>query len=456
MTLLRSDLRNYQRAGVRFIKEKRKCALFVDMGLGKTAISLTAIADLAAEMDIGRALIIGPQRVVKKTWPDEVKNWSHTRKLTHTVIVGTPKKRRKLLQQPTDLHLVTCDSVHWLLEEFEGKDFPYDAIFIDESSKFKHHGSRRSKAMRILSKDVRYLVLLTGTPMANGLQDLWAQIYLLDRGARLGHRQKDFYDRWFRPAFHGEKRRPLKHAQTSILRRIEDICFTLKSEDYLELPKRLDNLIEIDLPPKVMEQYKRFEREFILEMEDGAELEALSASALYQKLLQLANGVVYDAERNETRFHEEKIEALREVIEEANGDNVFVAYNFKSDVRAIKAAFPEARLLGKDTSVIDEWNRGEIPLLLAHPQSAGHGLNLQFGGGTIAWYGLTWNLENYLQFNKRIHRHGQTRKSVIIHHLIARGTIDETVMKAIRNKDSDQNALLDALKEKVREIIQTA
>src|SRR5690606_8811240 len=277
MTLLRSDLRNYQRAGVRFIKEKRKCALFVDMGLGKTAISLTAIADLAAEMDIGRALIIGPQRVVKKTWPDEVKNWSHTRTLTHTVIVGTPKKRRKLLQQPTARPLVPCDRGRGLLEEFEGKDSPYDAIFIDESAKFKPHASRRSKAMRILSKDVRYLVLLTGTPMANGLQDLWAQIYLLDRGARLGHRQKDFYDRWFRPAFHGEKRRPLKHAQTSILRRIEDICFTLKSEDYLELPKRLDNLIEIDLPPKVMEQYKRFEREFILEMEDGAELEALSA-----------------------------------------------------------------------------------------------------------------------------------------------------------------------------------
>lgn len=454
--LLRSDLRKYQRAGVRFIKEKRKCALFVDMGLGKSVMSLTAIADLAADLDVGRVLVVGPQRVVKKTWPDEIKGWSHTRHLTHTVIVGTPKKRRELLKRPTDIHLVTCDSAHWLLEEFEGKDFPYDAIFIDESSKFKHRGSRRSKAMRILSKDVRYIVLLTGTPSANGLQDLWAQIYLLDRGARLGHTQKAFYERWFHPSFDGSARKPRKHAQDAIQRRIEDICFTLKSEDYLELPARIDNKIEVDLPPKVMAQYKKFEREFVLELEEGIELEALSAAGLYQKLLQLANGVVYDAERNETRFHTEKIEALREIVDEAQGENVFVAYNFKSDIRAIKAAFPEARVLGKDVSIIDEWNRGEIPLLLAHPQSAGHGLNLQFGGGIIAWYGLTWNLENYLQFNKRIHRHGQTRKNVIIHHLIARGTIDETVMRALQNKDRDQNALLDALKEKVREIIRAS
>lgn len=453
--LLRSDLRNYQRAGVRFVKEKKKCALFVDMGLGKTGISITAIADLVADLELGRTLVIGPQRVVKKTWPDEIKNWSHTRSLTHTVIVGTPKTRRKLLKRPTDIHLVTCDSVHWLLEEFEGKDFPYDAIIIDESSKFKHHGSRRSKAMRVLSKDVRYLILLTGTPSPNGLQDLWAQIYLLDRGARLGHTQKAFHQRWFHPSFNGDKRKPMKHAQQAILRRIEDICFTLKSEDYLELPKRIDNQLVIDLPPKVMEQYKRLEREFVLDME-GTELEALSMSALYQKLLQLANGVVYDSERKETRFHTEKIEALREIVEEANGDNVFVAYNFKSDVRAIMEAFPEARLIGKDVSVIDEWNRGEIPMLLAHPQSAGHGLNLQFGGGTIAWYGLTWNLENYLQLNKRLHRHGQTRKSVVIHHLIAKGTIDETVMRALQNKDRDQNALLDALKEKVKEIIRAS
>lgn len=449
---LRSDLRNFQRAGVRFIKEKQKCALFMDMGIGKTAISLTAIADLATSLDVGRVLVIGPQRVVKKTWPDEIKEWSHTRGLTSTVIVGTAKKRRELLKRPSDIHLVSCDMVHWLLEEFEGKDFPYDAIFVDESSKFKHHSSRRAKALRILSKDVRYIVLLTGTPSANGLQDLWAQIFLLDRGARLGHTQKAFYQRWFNAAYDGQKRKPMKHAQSAIQRRIEDICFTLKSEDYLELPERIDNKILIDLPPKVMAQYKKFEKEFVLDME-GVELEALSAAALYQKLLQLANGVVYDAERREVAFHAEKIEALQDIVEEANGDNIFVAYNFKSDIRAIKAAFPHARVLGKDVSIIDEWNRGEIPMLLAHPQSAGHGLNLQFGGGTVAWYGLTWNLENYLQLNKRIHRHGQTRKNVIIHHLIARGTIDETVMRALQTKDRDQNALLDALKQKVREII---
>lgn len=454
--LLRSELRNYQRAGIRFIKDKKKCAMFCDMGLGKSIMSLTAIVDLAGDLELGRVLVIAPQRVVKKTWPDEIKGWSHTRRLTHTVIVGTPKKRRELLKRPTDVHLATCDSVHWLLEEFEGKDFPYDAIFIDESSKFKHKGSRRWKAMRQLVAAVRYVVLLTGTPAANGLQDLWAQIYLLDRGARLGHTLKAYRDRYFSAGFDGRGYKPLKHAKDSIYRRIEDICFTLKSEDYLELPERIDNEIEIELSPKLMAQYKRFEREFVLEMQDGVELEALSAAALYQKLLQLANGVVYDAERNESVFHTEKIEALRDIVDEAQGDNVFVAYNFKSDLRAIRQAFPESRVLGKDTSVIDEWNRGEIPMLLAHPQSAGHGLNLQFGGGTIVWYGVTFNLENYLQFNKRIDRHGQTRRNVVVHHLIAKGTIDETVMRALRNKDRDQNDLLDALKEKVREIILAA
>lgn len=451
--LLRSDLRNYQRGGVRFVKEKKRCALFCDMGLGKSVMSLTAIADLAAGLELGRVLVVGPQRVVKKTWPDEIKEWSHTRHLTHTVIVGTPQKRRKLLQRATDIHLVTCDMVHWLLEEFEGKHFPYDAIFIDESSKFKHFSSRRTKAMRVLAKDVRYVVLLTGTPASNGLQDLWSQMYLIDRGARLGHTQKAFYERWFHPSFDGQKRKPMKHAQRTIERRIEDVCFTLKSEDYLELPDRIDNEVKIELPSKAMAQYRKFEREYVLELPDGEELEAMSAAALYQKLLQLANGVVYDAERKESRFHTEKIEALRDIVDEAQGENVFVAYNFKSDLRAIQQAFPQARALGKDVSVIDDWNRGEIPMLLAHPQSAGHGLNLQFGGGIIVWYGLTWNLENYLQFNKRIHRHGQTRKNVIIHHLIASGTIDETVMKALHTKNEDQNALLDALKAKVQQII---
>jgi len=453
---LRCDLRKYQRAGIKFLREKKRCAMFVDCGLGKTAISLTAIADLASELAVGRVLVVAPKRVARIVWTEEAREWTHTRDLTFAKLYGPLKKRRAELKKAADIYLITTDLVTWLLEEFEGKNFPFDAIFIDESSKFKHHDSRRSKAMRILSKDVTYLVLLTGTPSANGLHDLWAQIYLLDRGARLGHTLKAFRQRYFHPNIDGAGYRPMAHAQSAIQKRISDICFTLRSEDYLELPERIDNRIAIDLPDETLRRYRRFEREYVLEVAEGQKITALSSAALYQKLLQCANGVVYDSERKEIEFHREKVSALSDIVDEAQGEPVLVAYNFKSDIRAIRREFPNARILGDDSSAIDEWNKGKIPILLAHPQSAGHGLNLQFGGGIIVWYGLTWNLEYYLQFNKRIHRHGQTRKNVIVHHLIARKTIDETVMKALHRKDKDQNALLDALKEKVRELLLVA
>lgn len=452
---LRSDLRNYQRAGVAFIKDKKKCALFVDMGLGKTAISLTAIADLSADLAIGRALVIAPKRVAKKVWTDEAKEWNHARGLTFAKLTGPLKSRQEALKKAADIYLITTDLVKWLLDEYEGKDFPFDVVFIDESSKFKHKESKRSKALRILCRDVRYLVLLTGTPSANGLHDLWAQIYLIDRGARLGHTLKDFRQRYFHPNWDGSGYKPMKHAHDAIQRRLSDICFTLRSEDYLELPERIDNKVYIDLPDAVLNRYKKFEREYVLDMIEQ-KITAVSAGVLYQKLLQCANGVVYDSERKELEFHAEKVEALQDIVDEAQGDNILVAYNFKSDIRAIQKQFPNAVVLRDDMKVIDRWNAGEIPMLLAHPQSAGHGLNLQFGGGTIVWYGLTWNLEYYLQFNKRIDRHGQTRKNVIIHHLISRGTIDETVMNALHRKDKDQNALLDALKGYVKPLLAAA
>lgn len=452
---LRSDLRNYQRAGVKFIRDKKKCALFVDMGLGKTAISLTAIADLSSDLAIGRSLVVAPKRVAKKVWTDESKEWNHTRGLTFAKLTGTLKSRQDALKKAADIYLITTDLVKWLLDEYEGKDFPFDVVFIDESSKFKHKESKRSKALRVLCRDVRYLVLLTGTPSANGLHDLWSQIYLLDRGARLGHTLKDFRQRYFHPNWDGSGYKPMKHAHDAIQRRLSDICFTLRSEDYLELPERIDNQVLIDLPDTVLSRYKKFEREYVLDMAER-QITAVSAGALYQKLLQCANGVVYDSERNELDFHAEKVEALQDIVDESQGDNILVAYNFVSDIRAIQKQFPEAVVLRDDMKVIDRWNAGEIPMLLAHPQSAGHGLNLQFGGGTIVWYGLTWNLEYYLQFNKRIHRHGQTRKNVILHHLISRGTIDETVIAALRRKDKDQNTLLDALKGYVKPLLATA
>lgn len=453
---IRSDLRKYQRAAAKFIREKKRCALFVDMGLGKTASSLTAIADLAAEMEIGKVIVVAPLRVAKKVWTDEAMEWTHTRGLVFSRVLGTPEKRIAALERPADIYLITTDLVEWLLKHYEGKDFPFDGMFIDESSKYKHADSKRSKAMRILVRDLKYVVLLTGTPSSNGLHDLWAQVYLIDRGARLGHTLKDFRKRYFHPNIDGQGAyRPLSHAHGAIQRKLSDICFTLRSEDYLELPERIDNEIKIELDQKTYAKYKKFERDYILEMAE-TEIKAVSAGALYQKLLQLANGVVYDAEKNEVPFHTQKVDELREIVEAANGEPILVAYNFQSDITAIKKAFPEAQVLRHKMQLIDDWNAGKVPMLLAHPQSAGHGLNLQFGGGIIVWYGLTWNLENYLQFNKRVHRHGQTRANVVIHHLLAKGTIDETVMKALHRKDKDQNALLDALKEHVRDFLANA
>lgn len=453
---LRSDLRKYQRAGVQFVKTHKKCALFMEPGLGKTAVSLTVIADLAAEMEIGRVLVVAPQRVAKKVWTDEAAEWNHTKGLTFSRLTGDVKARRKALNKAADIYLITTDLVTWLLEEFEGKEFPFDAIFIDESSKYKHQSSRRSKAMRILVRAVNYVVLLTGTPSANGLQNLWSQIYLIDRGARLGHTMKDYRQRYFHPNYDGTGYKPMKHANDAIQRRLSDICFTLRSEDYLELPQRIDNKVMIDLSETTLARYKKFEREYVLQMLDGKEITAVSSGALYQKLLQCANGVVYDSKKNHLAFHHEKVEALKEIEAEAQGEPLLVAYNFKSDIPAIQKAFPDARVFGKDVSIMDEWNAGKIPMLLAHPASAGHGLNIQFGGGTIVWYGLTWDLELYIQFCKRLHRYGQTRNNVIIHHLIARKTIDETVMKALHRKDKDQNALLDALKGYVTPLLQSA
>jgi SNF2 family DNA or RNA helicase len=452
---IRSDLRNYQRAGVAFIKEKRKCALFVDMGLGKTAMSLTVIADLSADLAIGKTLVVAPKRVARKVWTDEARAWNHTKGMTFANATGSLKSRQAALRQSADITLVTTDLVKWLLEEYEGKEFPFDVVFVDESSKFKHKESARSKALRILTRNVRYVVLLTGTPSANGLHDLWAQIFLIDRGERLGHTLKAYRERYFHPNWDGSGYKPMEHAQNAIQKRISDICFTLRSEDYLELPERIDNPVYVDLPDKVLAEYKKFAKQYVLNISEQS-ITAVSAGALYQKLLQCANGRVYDAERNELTFHEEKVSALEDIVDEAQGDNILVAYNFKSDIPSIQKRFPDAVVLNNDMDVIDRWNRGEIRMLLAHPQSAGHGLNLQFGGGTIVWYGLTWNLENYLQFNKRIHRHGQTRKNVIIHHLIAKGTIDETVMQALHRKDKDQNALLDALKGYVKPMLEQA
>lgn len=448
----KKKLRSYQRAAIEFIKETRKCALFIEPGLGKTSVTLTAVRDMADVFEIGRVLVVGPPRVARVVWPDEIREWEHTCNFTFTNIDGTPKRRLERLAQATEVHLISHDLVPWL-DDLIGDAHDYDVIVIDESSRFKNQGTKRWKAMRRLVQRARYVVLLTGTPAPNSLHDLWSQIYLLDQGKRLGHNITAFRERWFEQNWGQQEYRAKDFADEKIRERIEDLCFTLRDADYSELPPRIDNFIKIRLAPEVMAQYKKFQKEYILELEDGDKIKAVSAAALTNKLLQLSNGVVYDKDRNEKFLHKLKVDALEEIVEEANGQPVFVAYNFKTDVKAIKERFPHAVVMGNNPQTVKDWNEGRIPLLIAHPKSAGHGLNLQHGGAIAVWYGLTWSLEDYQQFNKRLHRSGQTRTTVI-HHLICEGTIDEHVLKSLQGKDEVQNNLLNSLRRLIQDVIE--
>ena len=447
-------MRRFQHAAGEFIAEVKRCALFIDMGLGKSVSVLTILRDLADDYEIGRILIIGPPRVVRSTWPDEIRKWEHVRNFTFTNIEGTPTKRMKRLTEASEIHLISRDNLHWL-DSLVGDDHDYDVIVIDESSSFKTDSTKRFKAARRMVKRARYVILLTGTPAANGLHDLWAQMFLLDKGKRLGHNITDFRKRWFETNWGDQGYRPKEWADDQIKERIEDICFTLRDADYADLPPRIDNIVKIKLDDDVMRQYKKFKRTYMLELEDGANIKAINGAALTTKLLQLSNGVVYDKERKANFFHKAKIEALKEIVEEANGHSVFVAYSFITDITALTEAFPHAVVMsGKnDVQVIKDWNAGLIQMLIAHPKSAGHGLNLQEGGSIAVWYGLTWSLEDYQQFNKRLHRKGQT-KTTVIHHLICEGTVDEDVMASLQGKDEVQSSLLNALRRQIRDEIE--
>jgi SNF2 family DNA or RNA helicase len=452
--LRREQMRGYQRAAAQFIKDTKKCALFIDMGLGKTVSVLTAVRDLQLDLDLARVLVCGPPRVARKTWPDEIRAWGHTREITFTSLQAPQKERRKRLKHATDIHLISHDLIPWLDLETCG-EHDYDMIVIDESSCFKNQSAKRWAAMRRLVARARYVVLLTGTPAANGLQDLWGQMFLLDNGSRLGRTESDFRQRYFDSGWgeHGAVKAK-KFSENAIKRRIEDICFTLLDKDYSELPPRIDNRIMVDLDPDMMKLYKRFVREYVLELEDGDNISAISAAALTQKLQQVANGCVLDANLNRRVLHRAKLDALHDIVEEASGEPMIVAYSHRSDIDRIKAEFPKAVLLGNNPQTIDDWNAGRIPMMIAHPKSGGHGLNLQFGGSILVWFGLTWSLELYQQLNKRLHRKGQTRTTVV-HHILAAGTIDEQVMDALTAKDQTQSDFLHSLRRIITEEFRT-
>lgn len=440
----RDMLHGYQERAVQFIKDKPFCALWVDMGLGKTVSTLTALAELLRDFTVGKTLIIAPLRVAKKTWPDEIAQWEHTRDLASVGLFGTPKQRAELTNHTADIHVVNRELVEWLVKAL-GDKWPYDTVIIDESSSFKSPKAKRFRALRKVRPQITRLVELTGTPAPNGYLDLWPQIYLLDQGERLGKTMTAYKNRYFVSDYMGYNWTLKEGAKEEIDAKLADIVLVLEGDDYLELPERVDNTLWLDMPPGANHQYRELEKEFLLEFDDENYIEALNAAALSNKLQQFCNGAVYTNEGAEySVVHSAKIDALEEIMEASPGKSVLVAYAFRSEKELIQKAFKYAVTVD-EPDALERWNRGEIRMLLAHPASAGHGLNIQKGGYTAVWFGLTWSLELYQQFNKRLHRQGQT-EPVCIHHIAISGTVEETMLDALGRKGMTQSELMQALK----------
>lgn len=451
----RSDLHEYQERGVSHIIDNEYCALFLDMGLGKTVTTLTAIKELLDNCIISNALVIAPKKVTQVTWSDEIKNWKHLQGLTISVIDGTVKQRREAMAAKADIYAVSRDNIVWLVMECGGVKLPYDMVVIDELSSFKNHASKRFRTMRKVRKFIPRVVGLTGTPAPNGLIDLFAQMYLIDEGQRLGKTVTAYRDRFFRPGkrngdivYTYEPKAPQNETEQQISDLISDITISMTAEDYLKMPDKIMLYDYVDLAPKVLAMYRDFEKEQILGLINSDEpITAASAAALSNKLQQFANGAIYDAERNVKDLHDEKLDKLEELVEAANGEPVLVAYSYKHDLERIMQklkAYKPVKL--EKPEHIADWNTGRIPVLVMHPASAGHGLNLQKGGHNIVWFGNTWSLELYQQFNARLYRQGQG-KPVTIHHIVTRGTIDEKIIKALEGKKQTQDGLMESIKE---------
>ena len=453
--LKKEQLHEYQVKAVDMIVNNFNCGLFLDMGLGKTVSTLTAIQELREMGFIDKVLIIAPKKVAQVTWKDEINNWEHLKGLRISVIDGTAAQRRAAMMADADIYTVSRDNVVWLVVEHGGVKLPYDMVVIDELSSFKNYASKRFKALRRVRKFIPRVVGLTGTPAPNGLIDLWAQMFLIDEGKRLGKTITGYRDRFFTAGrrngdivYQWDLKSPAEETEQKISELIKDICISMSAEDYLKMPDKLIYYDRVKLSDKDFKAYKTFEREQVLEfIESGETITAASAAALSNKLQQFANGAMYDADRKVLQLHDEKIEKLKELVEAANGQPVLVAYTFKHDLDKIMEALKEYKpvKLEKPEQIAD-WNAGKINVLVTHPASAGHGLNLQKGGHIMIWYGLTWALELYQQFNARLYRQGQ-KKPVSIHHIIATDTVDEKIIKSLDGKDTTQRSLMDAIKE---------
>ncbi len=417
---------------------------------GKTVIALTAIDELMYNcFEISKALIIAPLRVAEVTWSTEAAKWDHLKHLCISKVLGNPKQRLAALETPADIYITNRENVVWLVEHY-GKRWPYDLVVIDELSSFKSRQAKRFRALRKVRPLIKRIVGLTGTPTPNGLIDLWPQVYLLDRGQRLGNTLTGYRERYFVP----DKRsrdvvfsyKPKPEAEAAIYEKLSDLCVSMKASDWLEMPERIDRVVDVHLSPEARKQYDQMEADLLLPFADGTDVVADTAAVLTNKLLQMANGAVYDENQQVQEIHTAKLDALEDLVEASNGKPVLVFYTYRHDVSRILARLPTAKTLD-----IEAWNRQEIPIMLAHPASAGHGLNLQEGGNTIVWFGLTWSLELYQQANARLHRQGQTER-VLVHHLVVKNTVDEHVMQALTTKDVSQEALLAALKARIKDV----
>lgn len=450
----------YQQHCINKIIEIKKLGLFLDMGLGKTITTLTAVKELKYNRFlVRRVLVIAPKKVAEGTWTREAAKWDHTQMLRVSPVLGSQAKRIRALNTPADLYIINRENVCWLVDYYRNA-WPFDMVVVDESSSFKSHSAKRFKALASVSSRIDRMVELTGTPSPNGLDDLWSQIFLLDGGERLGKRHTQFRERYFQPDKRGADGMVYSYeakpgTEESILKQISDICISMKAEDYLQLPDVTYHEIPVELDSKSLKAYYELEREMVLQLpEDDETISVTSAAALSNKLLQLANGALYDENRQVHEVHNCKIEAFLELIESLQGKPALVFYNYQHDRARILKALEKSGLAVRElktTQDEDDWNAGKIQVLLTHPASSAYGLNLQQGGNHVVWFGLTWNYELYTQANKRLHRQGQKEK-VIIHHLVCSGTRDTDVMQALQRKDDVQSWVMESLKARIRKI----
>lgn len=450
---------DYQKYVIEYIQSHSVSAVFLDMGLGKTSITLTALNNLLFDyFSVHKILVIAPLRVAKTTWSAEINKWDHLKDLKYSIVVGTPAERKNALQRQADIYIINRENIPWLTE-YMGAAFDFDMVVIDELSSFKNYQAKRFKALMKVRPSVKRIVGLTGTPSSNGLMDLFAEFKLLDMGERLGRFIGQYRNTYFMP----DKRngqvifsyKPLPGAEDTIYRKISDITISMKAAEHLKMPKLVTTDYEVTLSEKEQRKYKELKDNMVLQLSDD-EITAANAASLSNKLCQMANGAIYDDDKAVIHVHDRKLDALEDVIESMNGKPVLVAYWFKHDYDRIAdrlktLSIPFEKL---DTTVsIEKWNNGKIPVALIHPASAGHGLNLQDGGSALVWFGLTWSLELYQQTNARLYRQGQNSDTVVIMHIAAKDTIDERILKALKKKDSTQSALIDAVKAEIGGIV---